>query len=301
MLRSPFAALRCFFSLFPPPTAPAPKQLSICTRSRRPPTNFQYHRARHAQPFSPSQPAMAGPPLTILCFGDSLTQGFFNYGLGEHPYSLILEDRLRHEMPTRRIQVRTSGVPGDVASHEPFLRRLERECDAEKFDWVIMLAGTNDLAYYPDAQRILNSLKKCWAVPLSRGFKVLALTVPECSAQVPQINAARRELNAGILTHAEPNFYTMDLHEKLPYHSLSPEERSEYWSDGLHLTAEGYDWMGGHIVEGLLKILPEAAVPRTPSGPRKTRHSDGRTLVEELGDPKKLNEGYVVVRKKDLD
>ncbi|UNI14956.1 hypothetical protein JDV02_001532 [Purpureocillium takamizusanense] len=165
----------------------------------------------------------------------------------------------------------------------------------------LLMRGVSDLAYYPDAQRILNSLKKCWAVPLSRGFKVLALTVPECSAQVPQINAARRELNAGILTHAEPNFYTMDLHEKLPYHSLSPEERSEYWSDGLHLTAEGYDWMGGHIVEGLLKILPEAAVPRTPSGPRKTRHSDGRTLVEELGDPKKLNEGYVVVRKKDLD
>jgi len=121
----------------------------------------------------------------------------------------------------------------------------------------------------------------------------------------------------------------MDLHDNIPYHSLSPEECEKYWDDGLHLTDVGYDWMGGHIADAFLKLHKEEAAeaakpptpgqplipgqprtsgqprtpgqPLTPKRPAKSPRADKKTFEEELGDPKNLNEGYVVVRKKDLD
>ncbi|OAQ81905.1 GDSL-like Lipase/Acylhydrolase [Purpureocillium lilacinum] len=257
-------------------------------------------------------------PLRILCFGDSLTQGFYSGGFGEHPYAIGMAARLRAAIPDRDICVDTSGVPGDVVLHEPFHERLKKACDFIQYDWVIMLGGTNDLAYYSETPlRILDALRAAWAIPMSRGIKVLALTVPESATRVRQVITARRELNKAILAHTEPNFYTMDLHDKIPYHSLSPEECERYWDDGLHLTDVGYDWMGGHIADAFLKLHKEEAAkaakaptpgqprtpgqPLTPKRPAKSPRVDKKTFEEELGDPKNLNEGYVVVRKKDLD
>lgn len=65
--------------------------------------------------------------LSILCFGDSLTQGFHNYGLGESPYSETLEEKLRGAFPDWKIRIHTSGVPGDLASSSSFRRRLSHQ------------------------------------------------------------------------------------------------------------------------------------------------------------------------------
>lgn len=71
---------------------------------------------------------MARTPFTVLCFGDSLTSGYHNYGLGEQPYSEVLTERLEAALPDRDVQVFTNGVPGDVASRQAFRQRLQREC-----------------------------------------------------------------------------------------------------------------------------------------------------------------------------
>lgn len=97
--------------------------------------------------------------------------------------------------------------------------------------------------------------------------------------------------------------YPFDLHAAIPYHSLTKEDRQKYWDDGVHLTPDGYDWMGGHIATHLISLLRETAGPtplrrtgRVPSG-----WDDDLVIVEEEGDPKRLNRGYVFVRRRDLD
>lgn len=63
--------------------------------------------------------------LRILCFGDSLTQGFYSFGMGENPYSARLAERLQAVLPEgTTLEMRTSGVPGDVAAFPRFRERF---------------------------------------------------------------------------------------------------------------------------------------------------------------------------------
>ena len=66
--------------------------------------------------------------LRILCFGDSLTSGYYYMGSCYHPYSEKLEERLTAAFPDLDIQITENGVPGDIACAGPFLTRLNSQC-----------------------------------------------------------------------------------------------------------------------------------------------------------------------------
>lgn len=68
--------------------------------------------------------------LSILCFGNSLTAGYYNYGLAYHPYAWKLEERLKAAFPTHTIRIDVDGLPGDMVNSPPgrFLPRLEQKC-----------------------------------------------------------------------------------------------------------------------------------------------------------------------------
>lgn len=68
------------------------------------------------------------PPLRVLCFGNSLTSGYHAWGTGSHPYSIVLAARLRDAFPGRRVEIATSGVPGDAVCGPAFHERMSREC-----------------------------------------------------------------------------------------------------------------------------------------------------------------------------
>jgi hypothetical protein len=98
--------------------------------------------------------------------------------------------------------------------------------------------------------------------------------------------------------------YAHDLKSKIPYHSLSTEDKEKYWDDGLHLTMDGYQWMGGFIADELIRLIREesnTAMNASVLGGRLRRREwyDG-DFEEEQGSPGVLSQGYVVVRKKDL-
>lgn len=98
--------------------------------------------------------------------------------------------------------------------------------------------------------------------------------------------------------------YAFDLHSKIPYHSLSERDRERYWDDGLHLRDEGYDWMGNHIADALIDILWSEGTFEEPPNSKPSEVlvlEDELQFDEEDGNPRNINEGYVVVRKKDLD
>lgn len=66
----------------------------------------------------------------------------------------------------------------------------------------------SDLGYgvFP-IPRIFEALKAAWAIPLSHGAKVLAMTIPECAAVSERLDKKRDELNALILGHQAENLY----------------------------------------------------------------------------------------------
>ncbi|KAJ6445924.1 hypothetical protein O9K51_00689 [Purpureocillium lavendulum] len=250
-------------------------------------------------------------PLTILCFGDDLTKGCHSNGVGESPYSEEMVQLLRRMLRGRDIRVHTSGVSCDMVSMPPFERRLQMESDqayssgdARKYDWVIMLAGRNDLASHHPPQNILSSLRKCWNIPLSQGSKVLALTLPECRFRDQYVEHDWAWLNTSILSHTQPDFYSMDLHQKIPYHSLCPRHTRMYWDHvgtATGLTEAGCEWMGGQIARGLIAILNKTMERPASKIPPLAESDNDAVFQEERGDPEKIEEGYVVVRKQDLN
>ena len=71
---------------------------------------------------------MTRKKLSILCFGDSLTSGYYCYGMGSHPYATKLEDRLSGTFPEVDFDIAVNGVPGDVASFEAWYIRFKEAC-----------------------------------------------------------------------------------------------------------------------------------------------------------------------------
>ena len=77
------------------------------------------------------------PPLNILCFGDSLTEGYSQYGLKMTPYSQWMWEGLQAKAESEgglgklgweEVKVRTRGVSGERVV-DGFKRRMVRECE----------------------------------------------------------------------------------------------------------------------------------------------------------------------------
>jgi len=201
-------------------------------------------------------------PLDILCFGDSLTEGYSQYGLLFTPYSATLSQKLQESLGSKyEIEVHTDGESGEQVT-AGFLGRMQQHYgqevtgdEAEPYDWVVFLGGTNDLGYGKAAAQIHAAITQITDVALARGAKVLLLTVPECAAKIKSLDERRGELNQLIREDARDGVYVLDLFEKMPYHSLSAAEREEVWDDGLHFTPKGYERIGNAVAERLIEIL----------------------------------------------
>lgn len=74
---------------------------------------------------------MSPKTLSVLCFGDSLTSGYYAMGLESHPYSIAFAAKVQEALPDTKLHVYTNGRPGDVASFQPFRQRLQTECECK--------------------------------------------------------------------------------------------------------------------------------------------------------------------------
>ncbi|KAF4620146.1 hypothetical protein G7Y89_g14677 [Cudoniella acicularis] len=127
-------------------------------------------------------------------------------------------------------------------------------------DIAISLGGTKDLAYNRPPDTTLEDMKATVAIPISKGARVLLMTVPECHAKNASLNTRRDALNGLIKNYAEENkdVFVFDLFDKIKYHSMGEEDRHEIWDDGLRLTAEAYRWMGVLAAMRVFEILGAA-------------------------------------------
>ena len=99
--------------------------------------------------------------LRILCFGDSLTAGYSNWGLDFYPYADHLRVGLQHMLSTSDIHVDVDGFSGDQVQGS-YLPRIRRKCanTVTPYDWIIIMGGTNDLGWGQSPEAIYEGLRK---------------------------------------------------------------------------------------------------------------------------------------------
>ena len=116
----------------------------------------------------------------ILCFGDSLTEGYTFQESGEfHPYSTALR-KLLNEHCQDTVVVDTAGVSGEmvVPSMTHRLDKLLKEASAP-YDWLIILGGTNDVGMGVKGEDLLPHLLGLHNRAKETGARTLALALPQ--------------------------------------------------------------------------------------------------------------------------
>ncbi|KAJ3285969.1 hypothetical protein HK104_009234 [Borealophlyctis nickersoniae] len=225
--------------------------------------------------------------LRILCFGDSLTEGYSNYGTLHHPYSIQLEKRFKKD-GRFKIEIVTSGVSGDMVlsrggdsmfnrlkdalslaseSEEPFDwgRRLKDALSLtsesnKPFDWVVIMAGINDLGRGAPVPTIYGGLQRLCTLVKDHGAKCLVLTCLPVDKRVFEWRKTSvdskdpREMYNDLIREGAltpPNHYHVyDIEKDFSYQE-DLKERAKWWCDECHCTAAGYDRIGdlvfGHL------------------------------------------------------
>eukprot|EP01137_Pigoraptor_chileana_P003748 Opistho-2@44412 len=220
---------------------------------------------------------MASRIVRILCFGDSLTEGFTRGGMKMKPYSRVLKSLLDATAPAGwSFEVENKGRSGEAAIEE-MERRLpnilqRRAASNERIDWVVILGGTNDIGSGSNSDEIIGALKNLHASSHNHGARTIALTIPETDYE--EISHShkliRLDTNNMLREYAlssENKVLLLDLAALIPYHSLDDGERAALWDDGLHFTEAGYDRIG----EAVYKVLMEGLqIPSSSSIPACT-------------------------------
>lgn len=188
-------------------------------------------------------------PLRVVCFGDSLTEGFQSPTRGNPqgvstPYGEWIQ-----EMIGAAGLVRVSGMCGELTGE--MVMRFRRDVLMHNPNYVVILGGTNDLGWDGPTHEIMRNLIEMYEQTLAAGGVPVPVTVPslrvedagesrEGQAWLAGHLNRRRELNAAILGYARTKQLTaVDLFTA----TAEPETdllAPDYSNDGLHLTTAGY-------------------------------------------------------------
>ena len=164
----------------------------------------------------------------ILCFGDSLTEGYTFQDSGEfHPYSIRLRQLLQEShcgQVLGELVVDTEGVSGEmvVPSMTSRLDGLLRE--RRRYDWVLILGGTNDLGSGLPPEQLLPHLLQLHARARESGARTLALAVPQFALELDPRYQDYRSKKKKVHHDIDPPFLSLSLflspHPSLPPHTF---------------------------------------------------------------------------------
>jgi hypothetical protein len=131
------------------------------------------------------------------------------------------------------------------------------------------------------------------------------LTIPEAGLKgtiKQRIDAKRNKVNDMIKSYKRDNFHVYELHAAIPYFAMSEADRKEYWDDNIHFTPSGYDLIGKKVGMALVSLLVKDKLKdESPAKRRRNFRDDDGMFEEEGGNPNSLDQGYIVVRRKDLE
>jgi lysophospholipase L1-like esterase len=196
---------------------------------------------------------------SFLAFGASLTEGFYYSGFRFHPYTEKLEELLARDGHTLNLVNR--GVSGETTWE--MINRLESIINQPtKFDFVCILAGSNDLGTPSEtASSIFKRLLTLYAMVLNSGAKLIVVALSQASFDREDENYLRRKLEVNERIH---QFYEekkstkqveyVDLYSSIPYYG-EDGKKSHLWDDHLHFNPNGYDAFGELVYEKLRVLL----------------------------------------------
>ncbi|KAI9302490.1 SGNH hydrolase-type esterase domain-containing protein [Cunninghamella echinulata] len=196
--------------------------------------------------------------IKILCFGDSITKGY--YGNGYCPYSKIVEQWLNESTDQVHFQLVEKGQDGEcvVEMEERFKRALL----CEKFDYVILLGGLNDLGCDTPITDIMDSFKVMYNLMDDNANetnvkKFFHITIPfNAFDTFSQEYQNKIKLNNMILEFKHVKRIIIDInHESFNYLCLDECDRKLYWDDHLHYTPKGYEMLAKIIFEKLIENI----------------------------------------------
>ena len=168
--------------------------------------------------------------MKVLCIGDSLTYGNTLHSL---PTGDSYTDYLTDLLPQHTFV--NSGVCGETTGQIAY--RLHNIMNSEKFDLVIILAGTNDLGLKLGFKKITSNLLFMYDIVHKYGAKLITCTVPE-SAYADNVKS---KVNDWVRSYLK--CYAMyDLNKSIPF------SHDHFSIDNLHFNDEGYRLMAKQLV-----------------------------------------------------
>ena len=202
----------------------------------------------------------------ILCFGDSLTKGYYHHGRAYHPYSIKLESLLKEDGVDAKVI--NHGVNGECVALE-MQRRLARDLEQlPNLALVIILGGTNDLLNLDCVRKLdlFQEIKNLHMLVRAKGYKSVIVTIPEAKAarlgtDTMSLIEYRKELDT---TNQRLRMYSVatrlpivDLADQFTRHSLNGKQVDPevMWDDDIHPSREGYDRIGEIVYEKIKHLL----------------------------------------------
>lgn len=215
--------------------------------------------------------------INILCFGDSLTAGSFDVASEKtstpkrHPYSIALKKYFDEHVPAKNgedvrpmYEVHTAGIPGERAVDQmrPRLKKRLRS-SAIKYDWVIILGGTNDLRKYlnssstGDFTSIFNALLELHEIAHKLGGRTVAVTIPDRECRVAgtclHLKKMQYQINEHLRDFAFQNkgdVVLADLAKEVVF-----SRDGKLFIDWVHFTPQGYDKMAEVIYKSMKEYV----------------------------------------------
>lgn len=205
--------------------------------------------------------------LKIVCFGDSLTEGYQSSAIGSQgftPYGRFLQERLG-----KRGRVWIRGVCGETTQD----MQLRFVGDVLSLDprYVVILGGTNDLGYGWPPQTIFDNLVRMYLQAQSHGIIPVGVTIPSLggwerdrasgSSLIDQAIQSRLTVNQALFQYCSTNQIPLVDAFTATCDSGSQELASQYSEDGLHLTTLGYRTIADLLWSQIFEPLAGTTVP----------------------------------------
>jgi lysophospholipase L1-like esterase len=201
----------------------------------------------------------------IFCYGDSLTFGTSPPNQESYPYAPYLEQVLK-DRGLENVVVRHRGLPGWTT--QQMLQELDGErtglrsaiIGAMKQDpvagvsLVILLAGTNDMAYHSTADQIATNIRTLHQVSYDNGVpRTLAIGVPPSGyqARVDSAAALAAEINGKLEQFVAQEDKASYMASPFPF-----EQNGKNWApDTLHFSPRGYHVLAESLAPVVEQIL----------------------------------------------
>jgi lysophospholipase L1-like esterase len=210
------------------------------------------------------EPSSGGATFNIVCFGDSLTEGYSNFGRSFQPYSDSLRDELNNVIyngDKMSVTCESIGFSGYTTDELRQKMNKHQATFLDDVDLILVMAGTNDIGlglnFFDTIENIQSIHQSAW----SRGIDTVAMTIPESRVTVRpgEYQNRRKALNEAIQTDiavVEKDLcHFIDIGALNPFNDEQDAEGNYHWdNDGLHMTAAGYAKFG-KLLAPLLKPI----------------------------------------------